>query len=80
MEQRMKAFAMQAEGVADAEGELRLINERFALEPLTADEVYVRKMRLCNDGVDRTGERFSLGYLERFRETLPGKALLLAYL
>jgi hypothetical protein len=49
---------------------------RYALEPLTREQVYVRRMRLCSDQPDRAGERFSLAYLERFRETLPGKPLL----
>jgi hypothetical protein len=79
MDPRIKSFEptwkAAAEGSLPSPTDLALIN-RFALEPLTAEQVYVRTMRLCNDKYDRSGERFPLGYLNRFRDTLPGKSLL----
>jgi hypothetical protein len=63
------------EGAEVTEAQLALIN-RYALEPLTAEQVYVRRMRLCNDQPDRSYERFPEAYLKRFAATLPGKSFL----
>lgn len=76
MEIRSKEFAVQAESVSVTEEDLALINNRFALRPLAAEQVYVRRLAVCNDQYDRTGERFPGYYLERFAATLPGKPLL----
>jgi len=76
MEMRSKEFAVQAEAAEVTEADLALINRRFALAPLTAEQVYVRRLALCNDQYDRTSERFPRAYLDRFAETLPGKPLL----
>lgn len=51
----------------------------FALERLTPDEVYVRRMRLANDQVDRDYERFSREVLEQFAQTLVGKSVLVGH-
>lgn len=50
--------------------------ERYAGEPVPADQVLVRYAHLANDQVDRSHERFPLAYLQRFKETMPGKSLL----
>ncbi len=76
MEIRSKEFAVRAELTEVSEADLELINRSFALRPLTAEQVYVRRIALCNDQYDRTQERFPRSYLERFAETLPGKPLL----
>lgn len=76
MEIRSKEFLVEAESVAVSEEDIGLINERYALAPLLAEQVYVRRLAVCNDQYDRTGERFPRAYLERFAETLPGKPLL----
>ncbi|HEU4754798.1 MAG TPA: hypothetical protein VFU47_16945, partial [Armatimonadota bacterium] len=76
MEIRSKEFSIRAEAAEVTEADLELINGRFALRPLSADEVYIRRLALCNDRYDRTSERFPRGYLERFATTLPGKPLL----
>jgi hypothetical protein len=74
-----KSFAVTWKQVGDgagvADADLALIN-RYALEPLTPEQVYVRRMRLCNDQYDRGFERFPVAYLQRFVETIVGKALL----
>jgi hypothetical protein len=76
MDIRSKEFPVRAEIAEVTPQDLELINSRFALRPLTAGEVYVRRLALCNDQYDRTSERFPRYYLERFAETLPGKPLL----
>jgi hypothetical protein len=50
--------------------------KRFALRELAAEDVWLGKMALANDQVDRSGERFPISYLERFADTLPGKPVL----
>ncbi len=79
MEIRSKEFPLRAEVVSASAADLEVINRAFALTPLAAEQVYVRKIALCNDRYDRTGERFPLAYLERFRDTLVGKALLVSH-
>jgi len=66
-------------GPAPDAADLALINERFALAPLAAEELYVRRMVLANDALDRTYERFPPAVLERFAQTLPGKPVLVAH-
>jgi hypothetical protein len=50
--------------------------KRFALRELAAEDVWLGRMALANDQVDRSGERFPTSYLERFASTLPGKPVL----
>ena len=47
----------QAEGVSPEE--LELINT-WSKKPLTAQEVYVFSVRLCDNDIDRDGERFAV--------------------
>ena len=47
--------------------------------PLAAEELYVRRMVLANDALDRTYERFPPAVLARFAQTLPGKPVLIAH-
>lgn len=58
--------------------DLALINE-YALEPLSAEQVYVRRMNLCNDQWDRAFERFSPGVLANLGKSLPGRAVLVGH-
>jgi hypothetical protein len=58
--------------------DLALIH-RYTLRPMEPDELYVRRMVLANDAVDRSYERFTPEVLNRFAETLPGKSLLVAH-
>ncbi len=48
----------------------------YALEDLTADDVFVGKQLLAHNGVDRDRERFPESMLDNFAETLPGKSVL----
>ncbi|GAB63097.1 MAG: hypothetical protein DWB56_06755 [Candidatus Jettenia sp.] len=64
-----KAFGT---GKALSDEQLAKIN-KFALVPLTAEQVYVRKYLMCHSGIDRDNERFHEDMLEDFARTLPGK-------
>jgi hypothetical protein len=55
------------------EGDLALINE-MALEPLTQEQVFTFSVRLCDNEVDRDGERFAPQTLEELAELFVGKS------
>ena len=57
----------------DMREELEAIN-RFAKTPLTAEQVYVFPVRLCDNEVDRDFERFNTAALERLGELFLGKS------
>ena len=67
-----KAAGVDAGQVAD-EAELALIN-RFSRKQLTADEVYLFTVRLCDNEVDRDGERFAPETLEALAQAFVGKS------
>ena len=66
-----KEARLDAGAPAD-EGELELIN-RLSRKKLTAEEVYVFGVRLCDNEVDRDFERFDRQGLERLGELFVGK-------
>ena len=64
----------QAGAVSGVPGEadLKLIH-RFTRKELAADEVYVFSVKLCDNEVDRDGERFTTDCLRGLRELFIGK-------
>ncbi len=48
----------------------------YALEPLTAADVFIGKQLLAHNGIDRDMERFPEKVLDDFEKTLPGKSTL----
>ena len=54
-------------------GEMELIN-RLARKELKAEEVYVFQLRLCDNEIDREGERFPRETLEELAELFVGKS------
>lgn len=69
----LKVFA-SGKQVSDAQ--LTMING-YALEPLSLDQVYVRRYVVAHNGIDRDNERFSEDLLDQFAATLPGKGMFL---
>lgn len=66
----------QAQGgqtVAVTEEQLEQIS-RFSRRPMKAEEVYCFSVRLCDDQVDRDGERFPRKTLEELAELFVGKS------
>lgn len=66
-----KEASVVSAGVPDA-AQLEKIN-RFAKTPLSAEEVYVFSVRLCDDQPDRDFERFDTAALPRLAELFVGK-------
>jgi hypothetical protein len=51
----------------------------FALKPLTAEQIYVRKFLFAHNCVDRDRERFPENLLDDFAATFPGKGFLIGH-
>lgn len=66
-------------GTMPTEAELRLINEQYSLEPLEADNVYVREMLLTNDQWTKHNRRLARSFQKSIIESMPGKSLLLGH-
>lgn len=68
----IKKQAGCAVGAQVDEAELELINQ-FSRKQLNEQEVYTFAVRLCDNGIDRDGERFEPGTLEGLAELFVGK-------
>ncbi len=71
----LKGFGKGAEVLDD---QLTLIS-KYTLEEIKAEDLYVRKVRLAHNAIDRDNERFSEELLKAFMETLPGKSFLIGH-
>jgi hypothetical protein len=68
----------QIKALTPSESDLHLINQ-MTPGPVTAEDVAVFGMRLANDQLDRSNERFPVSYLQRFADTIPGKSLMVGH-
>ena len=68
----VKAAHVSAEARAVSDSELALIN-RYTRRELCADEVYVFPVTLCDNEIDRDGERFTAEALEKLARLFEGK-------
>lgn len=68
-----KAASLSAHAVT--EEDLKAIN-KYALTPLTAEEVFVFRAVLCDNEVDRHHERFSLKALKGLKKLFLGKTVI----
>lgn len=68
----IKAAAAQATASEVSEEELALINA-YTRRPLTAEDVYVFSLTLCDNDVDRDGERFTVESLFALEKLFVGK-------
>ena len=71
-----KAFPAAIKKVAPQEADLDAIRQYAPSADISADDYFCGTMEVCNDQYDRAHERFTLEYLQRFAQTLPGKALM----
>lgn len=67
-----KNFNSDISPIKVTESELALIN-KFTVKELTADEVYAFNVVLCDNDIDRDGERFDLEALRELSERFVGK-------
>lgn len=68
-----KAAHLEPQEVTEAE--LKAIN-KYALEPLTADQVFTFKAVLCDNELDRQYERFNLKALQDLAKLFKGKTVI----
>lgn len=71
MDQVRKLKAVHRKSL-DLAAEMELIN-RYALKELTPDEVYAFSVVLCDNDIDRDGERFDAAGLEKLAKLFVGK-------
>ena len=77
---RVRELEIRAVSAEPTPDDLAIISgPDFAGRQVDATEVLVRRMRLCHNQHDRTGERFPKAYLERFSETAPGRSVLMGH-
>jgi hypothetical protein len=78
LQSRPKTLVLAVHTKAPAEATQSQIDKikPFMLREFSADELYIRQMMLANDQADRSFERFDMGYLARFAETIVGKSVL----
>ena len=69
---KLSKRAQVKEGVDLSEEDLALIHAQ-SRSPLTAEEIYPFAVRLCDNRVDRDGERFPRQTLEELAPLLVGK-------
>ena len=67
----------KASGNPDA-SQLTAIN-RYTLDEVAAEDVYVRTAYLAHNGIDRDGDVFDVSLLGDFARTLPGKGLFISH-
>lgn len=67
--------AATLEGAALEEADIAKIN-RYTLEPLTAEQVFVFKATLCDNEVDRSHERFTLSALRDLKKLFVGRTVI----
>lgn len=67
--------AARVGGLEITEDELKLIN-RYAIKELTADEVFVFKIAICDNEIDRDYEVFPRASLDKMAELFVGKTII----
>lgn len=76
---KTKSFSLKAVTGADITPEMMEKINKYAIEPLTEEQVYVRKYIMAHNGIDRDRERFPEALLDDFADTLPGKSFLIGH-
>lgn len=69
----LKSATIKSEEITPEE--MKLIN-KYALEPLTDDDVFVFKLIMCDNEIDRDYERFSHKALQQLSKLFKGKTLI----
>ncbi|MBO1225039.1 MAG: hypothetical protein JYX80_11485 [Candidatus Scalindua sediminis] len=73
---KTKNFNIKAAKGADVTPAMLAKINGYSMKTLTAEDVYVRKYVLANNGIDRDRERFPEKLLDDFARTLPGRSFL----
>lgn len=73
-----KLFQVRTKAVQPTEEQYERIKP-FLLREFAPEELYIRQMELANDQYDRSNERFDIGYLRRFNETIVGRSVLIGH-
>ena len=75
MDELKRSKSAQVEPLALSEDDLALINQH-TLRELSADEVFVFKLRMCDNEIDRDIKRFTVDALQGFAKLYRGKPVI----
>lgn len=76
---RHKQLALSSKKSAQPDAEQLAAINRYTLEPLAAEQLYVRTAYLAHNAIDRDHEVFDDALLTDFAATLPGKGLFIKH-
>lgn len=71
-----KAFEVDQTHVEATDAEMDHVRAISLRKDIGPADVWLGKMRLCNTAVDRSKERFTPAYLDRFKQTIIGRPVL----
>lgn len=68
---QIKQKGLSNNNISSVEADLELIN-KHTIKPLTADEVYTFKVIICDNDVDRVGDKMSIDFLHQVADNITG--------
>lgn len=68
---QIKKKGLNDNNLSSVEADLELIN-RHTIKPLTRDEVYTFKVQVCDNDVDRVGDKMTDNFLEQVADNITG--------
>jgi len=79
MKRFSKALSLKMAAGAEITPEIMAKVREYTLTDIPAESLYVRRLLLAHNAIDRDGERFSDALLDDFVATLPGKGFLIGH-
>ena len=68
---KIKKKGLNDNNLSSIEADLELIN-KHTIKPLTSDEVYTFKVQICDNDVDRVGDKMTDNFLEQVADNITG--------
>lgn len=68
---QIKKKGLNDNNLSSVEADLELIN-KHTIKPLTSDEVYTFKVQICDNDVDRVGDKMTDNFLEQVADNITG--------
>ena len=68
---KIKKKGLNDNNLSSVEADLELIN-KHTIKPLTSDEVYTFKVQICDNDVDRVGDKMTDNFLEQVADNITG--------
>ena len=68
---QIKKKGLNDNNLSSVEADLELIN-KHTIKPLTSDEVYTFKVQICDNDIDRVGDKMTDNFLEQVADNITG--------